>query len=138
MSEPQVYSMGYDELNTHVGHRIEINDVWDWGTNRQTGIEVRCLDCEGEGPLFEVELTPNGGGKKVTREEALDMLRFESIPAGLNLMSYEYGQGSCGEVDEETGETDERYWTGLEYEDYETIRDDDEYQNFELWSNDEK
>ncbi len=51
------YVLPYDGLRHHVGHEIEINDVWDWITNRETGIEIRCLEvgCEGCEPLLEAD-----------------------------------------------------------------------------------
>lgn len=51
------YIMPYDELRRHVGHEIEINDVWDWQTNRETGIEIRCREdeCAGCEPLLETD-----------------------------------------------------------------------------------
>ncbi len=51
------YVMPYDALRHHVGHKIEIYDVWDWQTNRESGIEIRCLedDCEGCEPLLEMD-----------------------------------------------------------------------------------
>ena len=50
------YIMSYNELRYHVGHKIELNDVWDWGTNRETSIEIRCSQCEGVEPLLEVDV----------------------------------------------------------------------------------
>jgi len=123
----KLYSMNYDELNEHIGHNIELNDIWDWNTNRQIGIEVRCKDCDTE-PLFDQYETPMGGGEKVTREQAIEMLRTDSIPKDCYLMNYEYGK------EDNTDEDAEEDWTGLTTDDYETIRDFDEYQNFELWS----
>jgi hypothetical protein len=133
MLKPKIYSMDYDELNEHIGHTIVCNDVWDWQTNRQTGIEIRCLDCDTE-PLFEAVAIPNGGGERISRERAIEMLKTKTIPEDCYLMSYEYGKDNINIVDEETEETDEEYWTGLEYDDLETIEEDEEYQNFELWS----
>lgn len=52
---PVPYVIDYDDLRYHVGHKIEINDVWDWHTNRETSIEIRCLDCDCE-PLLEVDI----------------------------------------------------------------------------------
>ena len=51
------YIMPYEALCQHVGHKIEINDVWDWETNTETSVEIRCLhgDCEGCEPLLEVD-----------------------------------------------------------------------------------
>ena len=51
------YIMPYDELRHHVGHEIEINDVWDWQTNRESGIEIRCREdeCAGCEPLLETD-----------------------------------------------------------------------------------
>lgn len=51
------YCLPYDELRCHVGHKVEIIDVWDWVTNRETSIEIRCLeeDCEGCEPLLEAD-----------------------------------------------------------------------------------
>jgi len=46
--------MEYKELRQHVGHNIEINDVTDWQSNLEIGIEIRCIDCETE-PLFEID-----------------------------------------------------------------------------------
>ena len=47
----------YDDLRRHVGHEIEINDVWDWATNRESGVEIRCRenDCAGCEPLLEAD-----------------------------------------------------------------------------------
>jgi len=52
-----IYLMPYDELRYHVGHDIEINDVWDWHTNKETSIEIRCREneCAGCEPLLEVD-----------------------------------------------------------------------------------
>ena len=51
------YILSYDELRFHVGHDIEIGDVWDWVTNRETGIEIRCREvgCEDCEPLLEAD-----------------------------------------------------------------------------------
>lgn len=45
----------YEELHEHIGHTIDLNDIWDWDTNRETGIEIRCRDCEGCEPLLEMD-----------------------------------------------------------------------------------
>lgn len=51
------YIMSYDELAHHIGHKIELNDVLDWNTNRVTSIEIRCTNkaCEGCEPLLEID-----------------------------------------------------------------------------------
>ena len=50
------YVLSYDELREHVGHDIEINDVWDFGTNREIEVEIRCKDCEGCEPLLSMDI----------------------------------------------------------------------------------
>lgn len=49
--------MSYDELAHHIGHKVELNDVLDWDTNRVTSIEIRCTNkaCEGCEPLLEID-----------------------------------------------------------------------------------
>jgi len=54
--EPIHYAIDYDGLHAHIGHKIVVNDIWDWATNRETGLEIRCADCEGEEPLLEMDL----------------------------------------------------------------------------------
>ena len=51
------YQMMYDDLRQHVGHTIKLNEVWDWGSNSETGVEIRCLEseCDGCEPLLEVD-----------------------------------------------------------------------------------
>jgi hypothetical protein len=33
--------MSYEDLQYHIGHKIVLRDVRDWGTNRETGLEIR-------------------------------------------------------------------------------------------------
>lgn len=47
--------MTYKELREHVGHKVVLNDVTDWGSNLETGIELRCEDCEACEPLLEMD-----------------------------------------------------------------------------------
>jgi hypothetical protein len=49
--------MDYDALHQHIGHKIELNDVWDWQTNREVGLEIRCTekDCESSEPLLQID-----------------------------------------------------------------------------------
>jgi hypothetical protein len=51
------YILPYDELRFHVGHKIEINTVQDWHTNREYLIEIYCLDerCKGSERLMEMD-----------------------------------------------------------------------------------
>lgn len=58
--QKNVYCLQYDELRRHVGHKIELLDVWSWETNSEHGIEIRCLEeeCEGGEPLLEAD-NPN-------------------------------------------------------------------------------
>lgn len=48
----------YNELRDHIGHQLELNDIWDWTTNRETGLEIRCKTCAEKGacePLLELD-----------------------------------------------------------------------------------
>ena len=49
------YTMPYEAMRYHIGHNIQLNDVWDWQTNRETSLEVRCNDCENCEPIMEVD-----------------------------------------------------------------------------------
>ena len=57
MSKPENphYVMSYEQMHHHIGHNLELNDIWDWETNRETGIEIRCSDCEGTEPLIDYD-----------------------------------------------------------------------------------
>ena len=50
----------YNAFHYHIGHKVEILDVWDWHTNIETSIEIRCSEpsCEGCEPLLEMDM-PN-------------------------------------------------------------------------------
>lgn len=47
--------MGYDELSYHIGHKLELNEVYDWQSNLVIGLEIRCADCEGCEPILELD-----------------------------------------------------------------------------------
>jgi len=57
MTKKTAYYMDYDVMRYHIGHKIELNDVWDWQTNRESGLEIRCAnkECEGCEPIFEID-----------------------------------------------------------------------------------
>lgn len=48
----------YETFRYHIGHKIEILDVWDWRTNREFSLELRCAEpsCEGCDPLLEMDM----------------------------------------------------------------------------------
>lgn len=52
------FSLNYMGLHGHKGHRLEIQPVWYWITNREIGLEIRCLEpeCEDTEPIFEMDL----------------------------------------------------------------------------------
>lgn len=56
-TEHRPYLMEYDQLHYHIGHKIILNDIWDWHTNRESGLEIRCeeKECEGCEPLLEID-----------------------------------------------------------------------------------
>lgn len=91
---------------------------------------------------------PNGGGAKISREAAILMLKH-GVPEGLVIMSKEYGEldcadcdecalGHCDHADDDKDHTPEDvpcpHWTGINDEDLETIEEDEDYKNFELWT----
>ena len=43
------------ELEYHLGHKLVLQEKWDWHTNRAFGIEIRCEEpgCETEEPLLD-------------------------------------------------------------------------------------
>jgi hypothetical protein len=57
MPENKYWWLPYDELRFHIGHKIEIIDVWSWQTNSEQGIEIRCREegCDGCEPLLEAD-----------------------------------------------------------------------------------
>ena len=57
--KPKAYFMDYDELLSHQNCDLELNEVWDWQTNRPISIEIRCKNCETE-PLFEIDRHEEG------------------------------------------------------------------------------
>lgn len=55
-----VFHMDDESMQMHCGHTLILQDVWSWQENRQTGIELRCVTCGGDGgsdeePLFEMD-----------------------------------------------------------------------------------
>ena len=56
MKDKKFWLLTYDELHEHIGHKIVLNDIWDWGTNREIGIEIRCETCEASEPLLDYDL----------------------------------------------------------------------------------
>ena len=53
--DTEAWAMPYDQLYEHIGHKIGLNDVWDWQTNRQSELEIRCADCDGEEPILTID-----------------------------------------------------------------------------------
>lgn len=49
------YLMPYEELRYHVGHKITLSDVWNWQTNREYELEIRCEDCISCEPLLSID-----------------------------------------------------------------------------------
>lgn|SRR5574343_48930 len=56
LSSSSLSVLSYEELSNHVGHKIEINHVFSWHTNKESSIEIRCIDkgCESCEPLLEI------------------------------------------------------------------------------------
>lgn len=50
--------MNYEEMRFHVGHKLVLFDVWDWETNREIGLEIRCANkkCEGCEPILTFDI----------------------------------------------------------------------------------
>lgn len=53
-----IYTMNYEEMRFHVGHKLVLFDVWDWETNREIGLEIRCANkkCEGCEPILTFDI----------------------------------------------------------------------------------
>ena len=51
------YTMSYEALSEHVGHKIEVKKICNWVTDRESGIEIRCREdeCEFCEPLLEMD-----------------------------------------------------------------------------------
>lgn len=54
LKKPKSYSfVEYDQLRQYVGKKITLDDVWDWQTNRESGLEIRCE--EADEPIFQID-----------------------------------------------------------------------------------
>lgn len=78
---------------------------------------------------------PNGGGIRISREEAIRILDAGLVPKGMTVMCYQYGDDSC----EECKDLEECiHWAEITKEDLD--QDDlqasfDMRKHFELWAN---
>ena len=39
------YITSYDELHDHIGHKLQVIEVYDWATNREIALEIICTTC---------------------------------------------------------------------------------------------
>ena len=46
------YTMSYEEMHLHIGHKLSLSDMTCWQHNREESIEIRCETCENDDPIL--------------------------------------------------------------------------------------
>lgn len=80
----------------------------------------------------EAKRIPDGGGVRISRQEAIRLLLNDLVPKGMEVMCYQYGSDSCDECEGECV-----HWAGISKDDLDEDVDSsfDMREHFELWAN---